>query len=30
MPKAKYDEIYMELKRNVEDGVYPYGALLPS
>lgn len=30
MPKAKYDEIYLELKREVEGGVYPYGTLLPS
>ena len=30
MPKAKYDEIYLDLKRAVEEGVYPYGALLPS
>lgn len=30
MPKAKYDEIYLDLKRAVESGVYPYGELLPS
>ena len=30
MPKAKYNEIYLDLKRAVEEGVYPYGALLPS
>lgn len=30
MPKAKYDEIYADLKRAVEAGTYPYGSLLPS
>lgn len=30
MPKAKYDEIYTDLKRTVEGGTYPYGSLLPS
>lgn len=30
MPKAKYDEIYRELKSSVEGGAYPYGELLPS
>lgn len=30
MPKAKYDEIYMDLKKTVEDGTYLYGTLLPS
>ena len=30
MPKAKYDEIYLDLKRAVESGAYPYGELLPS
>lgn len=30
MPKAKYDEIYLDLKRAVEAGAYPYGDLLPS
>ncbi len=30
MPKAKYDEIYLDLKRAVESGAYPYGSLLPS
>lgn len=30
MPKAKYNEIYLNLKQAVEDGVYPYGSLMPS
>lgn len=30
MPKAKYDEIYISIKQEVENGIYPYGALLPS
>ena len=30
MPKAKYNEIYLDLKRAVEDGTYPYGDLIPS
>ena len=30
MPKAKYDEIYLDLKRAVESEAYPYGSLLPS
>lgn len=30
MPKAKYNEIYLDLKRSVEDAAYPYGSLLPS
>lgn len=30
MPKAKYNEIYLDLKRAVEEGAYPYGNLLPS
>lgn len=30
MPKAKYDEIYTDLKQFVEAGAYPYGSLLPS
>lgn len=30
MPKAKYDDIYADLKRTVEAGAYPYGSLLPS
>ena len=30
MPKAKYDEIYLDLKRAVENGTYPYSSLLPS
>ena len=30
MPKAKYDEIYLDLKRAVENGTYSYGSLLPS
>lgn len=30
MPKAKYDEIYMDLKHAVEAGTYPYGSLMPS
>ena len=30
MPKAKYNEMYLDLKRAVEEGAYPYGSLLPS
>ena len=30
MPKAKYDEIYLELKRDVERGACLYGGLMPS
>lgn len=30
MPKAKYNEIYLDLKHSVEDAAYPYGSLLPS
>lgn len=30
MPKAKYNEIYLDLKRAVEGGAYPYGDLMPS
>ena len=30
MPKAKYDEIYMSLKRAIETGTYAYGSLMPS
>lgn len=30
MPKAKYDEIYLDLKCAVEAGTYPYGELMPS
>ena len=30
MPKAKYDEIYLNLKQAVESGAHPYGSLLPS
>ena len=30
MPKAKYDEIYLNLRRAVEAGTYPYGSFLPS
>lgn len=30
MPKAKYDEIYTDLREKVENGTYPYGSLLPS
>ena len=30
MPKAKYNEMYLDLKRAVEEGTYPYGSLLPS
>ena len=30
MPKAKYDEIYAELKSALEAGRYPYGTLMPS
>jgi len=30
MPKAKYDEIYQNLKEKIENGTYSYGELLPS
>ena len=30
MPKAKYDEIYMDLKQAIEKNTYSYGSLLPS
>ena len=30
MPKAKYDEIYLDLRQAVEAGAYPYGSFLPS
>ena len=30
MPKAKYDEIYIDLKQNIESNTYAYGSLLPS
>ena len=30
MPKAKFEDIYLDLKRQVENGEYLYGALLPS
>ena len=30
MPKAKYEEIYRDLKQKIERGAYPYGELLPS
>ena len=30
MPKAKYDDIYQDLKQKIEDGIYPYSELLPS
>lgn len=30
MPKAKYDEIYVDLKQSIERDTYPYGSLLPS
>lgn len=30
MPKAKYDEIYADLKHAVERGRYPYGSMMPS
>ena len=30
MPKAKYDEIYTDLKQTIEAGSYAYGSLLPS
>lgn len=30
MPKAKYDEIYADLKQAVEAGTYLYGTLMPS
>lgn len=30
MPKAKYEEIYRNLKQKIEGNVYTYGSLLPS
>lgn len=30
MPKAKYEDIYKNLKQKIESGTYPYGDLLPS
>ena len=30
MPKAKYDEIYMDLKQAIEKNTYSYGSLSPS
>lgn len=30
MPKAKYEDIYKDLKQKIENGTYPYGDLLPS
>lgn len=30
MPKAKYDEIYADLKQAIEKNTYPYSSLLPS
>lgn len=30
MPKAKYDEIYIDLKQAIEKNTYPYSSLLPS
>ena len=30
MPKCKYDVIYKDLKRRLEEGEYPHGELLPS
>ena len=30
MPKAKYDEIYIDLKQAIESGTYIYGSLMPS
>ena len=30
MPKAKFEEIYRDIKRRVEDGEFLYGELLPS
>lgn len=30
MPKAKYDEIYRDLKEKIEQDVYPYQSMLPS
>ena len=30
MPKAKFEDIYLDLKSQVENGEYLYGALLPS
>jgi len=30
MPKAKFEEIYRDLKRRIEDGEYLYSELMPS
>lgn len=30
MPKAKYEDIYKDIKHKIENGTYPYGDLLPS
>lgn len=30
MPRAKYEDIYRDLKQTIENGTYPYGELLPS
>ena len=30
MPRAKYDQIYLDLKEKIEKGEYAYQALLPS
>ena len=30
MPKAKYDDIYQDIKKKIETGTYPYAELLPS
>ncbi len=30
MPKAKYEDIYRSLKRKIEEGIYPFGELMPS
>lgn len=30
MPKAKYEDIYKDLKKKISDGEYPYADLLPS
>lgn len=30
MPKERYEAIYRELRRQIEEGVYPAGSLLPS
>ena len=30
MPKAVYQDIYLDLKRRIEDGGFAYGSFLPS